>query len=821
MAVKPKSASKKSRSEQNDLFHLAENIILNVGVGIYIVQHGKFVYVSKLYQKITGYSDTKFIGTYSLDHIYPDDREMVREQAIKRLKGKSSDAYEYRFIRKNNEVMWVLEMVTSIVYKGERATLGSFLDITERKRMEETLRSSEEKYRSILESIREGYFELDLDGNYTFANEANCRYLGYTKEELIGMNYRRHMDEENTKKLYNPYLELYRTGKPIDALELESIRKDGTKVIHETSVSLIRNSKGNPVGFRGVSRDVTARKKMEEALRQSAEKYRTILEDIDEGYFELDLTGNFTFVNNAGCMILGYSEKELIGMNNRNYTDKENAKKMFHAFNKLYRTGENVKELDYRIIKKNGTTVFTELSASLIKDSEGKPIGFRGLTRDINERKRAEATLHKSEEKYRTILENIEDGYYEVDLAGNFTFFNDSMCRILGYTKEELMGMNNRQFTDKENAKKLFKTFNEVYRTREPAKEFGWQIIRKDGTKRYIEVSVSLQKNSSGKPIGFRGISRDITERRQMEEMLRQSEEKYRTIIEEMEEWYFETTLAGNFLFFNDAFARTLGYSKNALTGLNFRAFIKNEDSDSIFKLFHQVYETCEPTKNFPYQYTRQDGIITFTELSIFPKRDQEGKVIGFRGVGHDITERKQTEQQLNYMATHDPLTGLPNRMLFIDRLKMALAQANRNSQKLAVMMLDLDHFKNVNDSLGHMVGDQLLKEIGLRLSDLLRQNDTIARLGGDEFIILLPEIGQVEDSAEAAGKILNAFQQPFICGSHKIISSTSIGIAIYPDDCQDTDSLLKNADMAMYYVKAHGRNSYKLFANTNFDQIA
>jgi diguanylate cyclase (GGDEF)-like protein/PAS domain S-box-containing protein len=437
---------------------------------------------------------------------------------------------------------------------------------------------------------------------------------------------------------------------------------------------------------------------------------------------------------------------------------------------------------------------------------------------DITERKRTEESLQLSEEKYRTILKNIEDGYYEVDLAGNFTFFNASACRILGYPKEEMMGMNNRQFTDKENAKKLFQAFNEVYRTGKPAKEFGWQIIRKDGTKRYIEVSVSLQKNSSGKPIGFRGISRDITERRQMEEMLQQSEEKYRTIIEEMEEWYFETDLAGNFLFFNDAFARILGYSKSALTGLNFRVFIKNEDSNSIYNLFHQVYETCEPTKNFPYQYTRSDGIITFAELSVFPKRDQEGKVVGFRGVGHDITERKRTEQQLNYMATHDPLTGLPNRMLFLDRLKMALAQANRNSQKLAVMMLDLDHFKNINDSLGHMVGDQLLKEIGQRLTDLLRQNDTIARLGGDEFIILLPEIGRVEDSAEAAGKILNAFQQPFICGSHKIISSTSIGIAIYPDDCQDTDSLLKNADMAMYYVKAHGRNDYNLFAKTSFN---
>ncbi len=140
-----------------------------------------------------------------------------------------------------------------------------------------------------------------------------------------------------------------------------------------------------------------------------------------------------------------------------------------------------------------------------------------------NKHKQAEEALHQSEEKYRTILENIEDGYYEVDLNGNFTFFNASMCRILGYPQEEMMGMTNRQFTDKENAKKLFKTFNEAYRTEEPAKEFDWQIIRKDGTERYIEVSVSLQKNSSGKPIGFRGISRDITERKQSFERMKKA----------------------------------------------------------------------------------------------------------------------------------------------------------------------------------------------------------------------------------------------------------------------------------------------------------
>ena len=154
-----------------------------------------------------------------------------------------------------------------------------------------------------------------------------------------------------------------------------------------------------------------------------------------------------------------------------------------------------------------------------LKEAESRVQGKRAES----QREAALEALHQSEEKYRTILENIEDGYYEVDLNGNFTFFNASMCRTLGYPPEEMMGMNNRQFTDRENAKKLFKTFNEIYRTGEPAKEFDWQIIRKDGTERYIEVSVSLQKNSSGKPIGFRGISRDITERKQSFERMKKA----------------------------------------------------------------------------------------------------------------------------------------------------------------------------------------------------------------------------------------------------------------------------------------------------------
>ena len=273
--------------------------------------------------------------------------------------------------------------------------------------------------------------------------------------------------------------------------------------------------------IQSLQKEMNERRRVERALRESEERYRTILEDLQEGYFEIDLAGNYTFVNDVLCTRIGYSREELIGMNYRVFTDPKTMEKVFQAYHELYRTGEPIRGLDGKVFGKNGAEIIHEVSASLIRDSEGGPIGFRGTSRDITQRKRVEEALRESEEKYRTILENIEDGYYESDLAGNLTFFNDSLCRIWQYPKEELVGLNNRQYMDPENAKKVFQAYHEVYKTGEPGKVCDYAILRKDGTRRYIESSISLRKDSSGRPIGFRGIVRDVTERQQAEEALR------------------------------------------------------------------------------------------------------------------------------------------------------------------------------------------------------------------------------------------------------------------------------------------------------------
>jgi PAS domain S-box-containing protein len=457
------------------------------------------------------------------------------------------------------------------------------------------LKEAEGKYRTILENIEDGYYETDLAGNFTFLNHSMCRIFGYPKVELIGMNDRQYTDKENAKRLFQAFNQVYRTGEPGRGCDWEIIRKDGTKRYIEASISLRKDSSGKPIGFGGIIRDITDHKQAEEALRRSEERYRTILENIQDGYFEVDLTGKFTLVNDAECRNLGYPRDELIGMNNRQYTDEATAKKLYQAFNGVYRTGEPVKGLDYQVIRKDGTKVFSEISVSLMRDSEGKPIGFRGITRDITERKRMEEALRQSEEQYRTILENMQEGYLEVDLAGNFTFVNNAQCRNLGYTREELMGMSYQRYTDEKNARELYQAFNGVYRTGEPVKVLDVEVIRKDGTKVFNEISVSLIRDSEGKPIGFRGISRDITERKRMEEQLLQAE-KLRAVGE---------MASGVAHDFNNALAAILGNTQLMLYSVRDEEF--KESLQTIEKVAKDSAQTVRRLQDFTRRKVHQE----------------------------------------------------------------------------------------------------------------------------------------------------------------------------------------------------------------------
>lgn len=808
-ATRPK---KNNRSSKSDFPVLSEASMSNFGVGIYIVQNGKFVYVSPLFQKLCGYSSADLIGANPLDYISPDYREKTRKQAIKRLKGESSGAYEYQIIRKNGKAIWIMETITPILYTRKRAALGTFMDITKRKQTDAALKQSDERYKALFDHSLDTVFVHDLRGNFLDMNQAGLDRLDYNRDELLSLNLDSLLDEEQITKNIGITHELMQKGFHETPAEYRVKRKDGTYFDVENKSSLVYRN-GKPYAVIGISRNITEHRRMKNELHKSEERYRNILENIEDGYADADLNGNFTFFNDSVCRIWGYPKEELMGMNYRQYTDTETAAKLREAFHHVYTTGQGGKSCEYQIRTQNGDKKFIETSIALRKDDSGKIIGFRGITRDITERYRSEEALRQSEEKYRTILENISDGYYETDVNGNMTFFNNALCHVTGHDCDSLMGMNYQEYTDKENAKKLFKTYAQVYLAGKAIRGCEYEVTQKDGTKKYLESSIALRKDSSGNILGFRGITRDTTDRKHMEEQIRQSEERYRTIIDEMEECYFEADLTGNVTFFNENFANVVGYAQKDITGINFQDLIKKDDINSIYRLFNEIFRTGKATRNFLHQFFRADGSVTSAEFSVFPKRDQEGRICGFRGVGHDITERKRAEERIQYLATHDALTGLPNRLMFSQLLHHAIQTAKRYERQFAVLFIDLDRFKTINDSMGHEAGDQLLQEIATRLTETLRAVDVVARLGGDEFVVLIEEFQDLDQLKTVAGRILSSVIKPVFIGKQECRVTASIGISIFPNDADDEQSLMKNSDIAMYFAKEEGKNNFQFYS--------
>ncbi len=268
----------------------------------------------------------------------------------------------------------------------------------------------------------------------------------------------------------------------------------------------------------------------------------------------------------------------------------------------------------------------------------------------------------------------------------------------------------------------------------------------------------------------------------------------------------------GILIFANDAACEFLGKPREELLGTDSRAFVHPEDAKSVTQALRDMIRSKALVQGFTTRYVTPMGA-RIVEWNAYPIFDEKGGYAGMQGTGRDITERKQVEDRIKYLAYHDILTGLPNRALLEERLTRALIRARRGKRSLAVMLINLDRFKFVNDAVGHAMGDQLLQKVAERLAGLVRQGDTIARVGSDEFGLLMPQISEPEDAPRAAERILEGLRRPWGLAAHEFHVTGGIGIAMYPSDGEDAETLLRNADTAMYRAKEQGGDSFQVFA--------
>lgn len=319
-----------------------------------------------------------------------------------------------------------------------------------------------------------------------------------------------------------------------------------------------------------------------------------------------------------------------------------------------------------------------------------------------------------------------------------------------------------------------------------------------------------------------------------MQLRLKKSEELHRYIVNSSPDIVFMLDREGRFTFINNKVESVLGYDKRSLLGQHYSTFINSKDTERASYIFKDSdpSERATRTLELHLKPSNDSRAQRFFEVTVFPiesraneisthsnqaNRENSGKrkLIGTYGTARDITERKEAEDFINFQAYHDLLTRLPNRALFKDRLSLAITHAKRNTQSLAVMFLDLDRFKVVNDTLGHAMGDRLLQSVSMRLENCLREGDTLSRFGGDEFTLLLPDISSKEDARKIARKVINVLKEPFILGEHEVFVGVSVGIAMYDEAGSNVEQLIQNADIAMYHVKGRGKDGYKFYSDT------
>jgi diguanylate cyclase (GGDEF)-like protein/PAS domain S-box-containing protein len=550
----------------------------------------------------------------------------------------------------------------------------------------------------------------------------------------------------------------------------------------------------------------------DEALRKLA----SIVECSEDAIIGKTMDGLITSWNRAAERMYGYTAAEAIGRHLSFLLPPERQAET-QALMERIGNGLPVECLETQRLTKAGGVLDLSLSISPIRDSSGQVTGASAIARDITQRKRFEEQLKLQS----AALEAAANAIVITDFDGTIIWVNPAFTVMTGYSEKEVLGKNPRLLKSEEHSEGYYAT---LWSTISSGAVWKGEIVnrRKDGTTYIEEMTITPVTRNVSNSVNkyFVAITQDITERKRSEEMLQNSENKYRALFEDAADanWLMDET---GFLVCNSAALEMFGYSAGApmLHPADISPPNQPDGTPSRTAADQKIAAAfLHGKERFEWLHQRRNGKIFPAEVCL-TALTLSGRPTLLATV-RDITDRKVAEERIQYLAYYDALTGLPNRTLLQDRLAKMLAGARRQKDKVALLFLDLDGFKIINDSLGHSVGDLLLQEVAERLKTWGREQDTVARLGGDEFLVMLTNIKDVPDAAVAAERLMDAITAEFVVQGHLLKVSCSIGISIFPEHGTDCETLIKNADAAMYNAKECGRNNFRFFTEDMNTQV-
>ena len=686
----------------------------------------------------------------------------------------------------------------------------------ERKRAELDKGRLSNHLRLLLDSTDEGIYGMDLQGRCTFINRAAARMIGYAPVNVLGkhmhtLTHHSRMNGEAYPPEACPICEVMRSGLGTRVDDEVFWRRDGGAFPVEYATYPIREG-GAISGAVVIFSDISKRREVEAELR----KHAAAVEQSTTAVMIVDVTGFIEYVNPRYCQLSGYIAQEMVGRNRDTLRGEELDVQQYDLSQRsLHEHGEWRGELQNK--KKNGDSYWVRQVISAVRDREGRVTHYLILEEDITEQKNAEAQRKRAETvaaRLGRILDQSFDEIYVINATDmHFIQANKGALNNVGYSMAELENMTPLDLSPGYDSVGLLGELS-LLRTGEVDRlVLETEHRRKDGT--VYPAELRIQYSELEDPPLLVAIAQDITERKMAEEALRKSQASLAAAqrIAHLGNWDWD--VVQNKLYWSDEAFQIFAMDPEVFMP-SYDAFIERVHPDDRERIHEAVRVALDSRQRYDIEYRilLPDGRERIIHAQGEASYDAQGEAVRMIGSVQDVTARRHAEDRLNFLAFYDDLTALPNRVLFHDRLRQALLEAARHGRVVAVMFMDLDRFKNINDSMGHEAGDLLLKAVAERLSTCVREGDTVARLGGDEFTVVLTEIEQVQDAAKVAQKILQTFEQAFLIQGHQLFISASLGITLYPHDDQEIHSLLKNADTAMYHAKEQGRNNYQFYSS-------
>ncbi len=688
---------------------------------------------------------------------------------------------------------------------GGLVEIRSFgMDVTECRLRERAMREKDARFHTLFQHHDSVMLLVEPDsGRILDANAAARRFYGYDRDTLGAMC----IQDINTLAAEEVRAERQRAMEEARNYFVfpHRLASGEVRTVEVHSSPIVEG--GRALLF-SIIHDITDRVRAESTLRDSEALYRRIIDTADEGFWMIDRERRTVDVNDALCQILGYARSEMLGRAPTDFADEENRAVFRAQMSRIEKTYH--RDYEITLTRRDGSRVPVFFHATTHRDANGKAERAFAFVSDLSESKRVEAALKASEARWQFALEGLDQGVWDWNMEADTVYFSPGWKAMLGYGDDEIGNHFDewRGRVHEEDLPKAYATLKAHFRGERPLYEVEHRMRCKDGSWKWILTRGKvMERFPDGKPKRMIGTHADVTEHRMREEKLRQAAAVFESTVEGV----MVTDAANRIVAINRAFTDITGYGESEVLGLS-PALLQSGRHDADF--YQAMWEELGSRGSWRGEIwnKRKSGAAYPQWLTISVILDEHNTISHYVGVFSDISKIKRSEEELNRLAYHDALTGLPNRLLLLDRISHAIRRAGRSGAHFALLFIDLDRFKNINDTLGHQVGDELLMAVADRILKRLRAEDTLSRLGGDEFILLMEEISNEQQAAHLARELLRLLGKPYHIAGHDIFLSASIGISLHPEDGADAESLIKHADTAMYRAKEGGRNGYQFY---------